>query len=68
MHTLSSIRAGKLAGIKRLDLSCGLTEFPDEIFELADSLEILNLSGNALSGLPDEPSQAAQAARNFLLR
>lgn len=54
MHTLSSIRAGKLAGIKRLDLSCGLTDFPDEIFELADSLEILNLSGNALSSLPDD--------------
>lgn len=52
MHTLSQLRAGKLMGIKRLDLSCGLTEFPNEIFDLADSLEILNLSGNALSSLP----------------
>ena len=55
MHTLSSLRAGKLTGIKRLDLpSCGLTQFPEEIFELADTLEILNLSGNALSSLPDD--------------
>lgn len=54
MHTLSSLRAGELAGIKRLDLSCGLTEFPREIFDLADSLEILNLSGNTLSSLPDD--------------
>lgn len=54
MHTLSSLRAGELAGIKRLDLSCGLTEFPREIFDLADSLEILNLSGNALTSLPDD--------------
>jgi len=54
MHTLSSLRAGELAGSKRLDLSCGLTEFPPEIFALADSLEILNLSGNALSSLPDD--------------
>ncbi len=54
MQTLSALRAGKLAGIKRLDLSCGLTEFPQEIFDLADSLEILNLSGNALSSLPDD--------------
>lgn len=54
MHTLSSLRAGELAGIARLDLSCGLTEFPAEIFTLADSLEILNLSGNALSRLPDD--------------
>ncbi|MEQ1590276.1 MAG: leucine-rich repeat-containing protein kinase family protein [Gallionella sp.] len=54
MHTLSALRAGNLAGIKRLDLSCGLTEFPNEIFALADTLEILNLSGNALSRLPDD--------------
>ena len=44
MDTLAQLRAGQLAGIKRLDLSCGLTEFPREIFDLADSLEILNLS------------------------
>ncbi len=54
MHTLDSLRAGKLAGIRRLDLTCGLTEFPREIFDLAESLEILNLSGNALSSLPDD--------------
>jgi hypothetical protein len=52
MHTLEQLRAGQLAGIQRLDLSCGLTEFPPEIFDLADSLEVLNLSGNALSALP----------------
>ncbi|OIR12322.1 E3 ubiquitin-protein ligase sspH2 [mine drainage metagenome] len=54
MHTLSSLRTGQLAGIKRLDLSCGLTKFPSEIYTLADSLEVLNLSGNALSSLPDD--------------
>jgi hypothetical protein len=51
---LTLLRAGKLAGVTRLDLSCGLTEFPREIFDLADSLEILNLTGNRLSDLPDE--------------
>jgi hypothetical protein len=54
MQTLSSLRAGKLAGTIRLDLSCDLSEFPREIFDLADSLEILNLSGNKLSSLPDD--------------
>ncbi|WP_285422267.1 protein kinase [Pseudomonas sp. efr-133-TYG-23] len=54
MTTLAQLKAGQLAGITRLDLSCGLTEFPREIFELADTLEILNLSGNALSRLPDD--------------
>jgi hypothetical protein len=54
MHTLAQLRSGELAGISRLDLSCGLTELPREVFALADSLEILNLSGNALSSLPDD--------------
>ncbi|SFP96883.1 leucine-rich repeat-containing protein kinase family protein [Hymenobacter arizonensis] len=54
MHTLEQLRAGELAGISRLDLAAGLTEFPREIFDLADTLEVLNLSGNALSTLPDD--------------
>lgn len=54
MHTLERLRRGELAGITRLDLSEGLTEFPREIFSLADSLEVLNLSGNQLSSLPDD--------------
>ncbi|MGF6209596.1 leucine-rich repeat-containing protein kinase family protein [Pseudomonas frederiksbergensis] len=54
MNSLAQLRAGELAGITRLDLSCGLTEFPREIFDLADSLEVLNLSGNALRSLPDD--------------
>jgi hypothetical protein len=54
MHTLAQLRAGELAGARRLDLAAGLTEFPEEIFTLADSLEILNLSGNKLSALPTD--------------
>ena len=54
MHTLEDLRAGLLAGLRRLDLSAGLTEFPPEIFDLADTLEILNLSGNQLTALPPD--------------
>ena len=54
MHTLEQLQRGELRGITRLQLRCGLTEFPREIFELADSLEILDLSGNQLSALPDD--------------
>ncbi len=54
MDTLAQLRAGRLAGAQRLALSCGLTEFPREIFALADSLEVLDLSGNALDALPDD--------------
>ncbi|WP_297576142.1 leucine-rich repeat domain-containing protein [uncultured Deefgea sp.] len=54
LNTLAQLKAGALQGCTRLDLSCGLTEFPREIFDLADSLKILNLSGNQLSSLPDD--------------
>lgn len=52
--TLEQLRAGQLAGTRRLTLADGLSEFPREIFDLADTLEILDLSGNALSTLPDD--------------
>ncbi|MEI6537288.1 MAG: leucine-rich repeat-containing protein kinase family protein, partial [Verrucomicrobiaceae bacterium] len=54
MDTLSQLRAGKLAGATRLDLACELTEFPRAIFDLADSLEVLSLTNNRLSALPDD--------------
>jgi Leucine-rich repeat (LRR) protein len=54
LNTLQQLRAGELAGIRRLKLACGLSEFPREIFDLAESLEILDLSGNALTSLPDD--------------
>lgn len=54
MQTLEQLRSGALAGATRIQLACGLTEFPREFFDLADSLEILDLSGNALSALPDD--------------
>ncbi|WP_261884528.1 leucine-rich repeat-containing protein kinase family protein [Vibrio pomeroyi] len=57
MHTLEQLKSGQLKGIKRLKLSEGLTEFPLEILELADSLEILDLSGNQLSELPQQLTQ-----------
>ena len=54
MHTLEQLGSGSLAGVRRLDLSCGLTTLPDEIFDLADTLEVLNLSGNRLRDLPHQ--------------
>ncbi|WP_019029343.1 leucine-rich repeat-containing protein kinase family protein [Colwellia piezophila] len=54
MHTLAQLRSGELNGINQLKLSENLTEFPLEILTLADSLEILDLSSNNLSSLPEE--------------
>ena len=44
-------------GEPRLKLSQELTEFPLEILEMADSIEILDLSNNYLRSLPSEFSQ-----------
>ncbi|RAR57171.1 serine/threonine protein kinase [Paraburkholderia unamae] len=52
--TLDQLRDGQLAGARQLKLACGLTEFPREIFGLADTLEVLDLSGNALTALPHD--------------
>ncbi|ABG59405.1 leucine-rich repeat-containing protein kinase family protein [Cytophaga hutchinsonii] len=54
MHTLEQLRAGALTGIQALKLSENLTEVPAEVFQLADTLEILDLSGNRLHSLPQE--------------
>ncbi|MDI3384224.1 leucine-rich repeat-containing protein kinase family protein [Xenophilus aerolatus] len=54
-ETLAALRAGGLVGAQRLDLrGAGLAEFPPEVFALADTLDVLDLSGNRLSALPDD--------------
>nr|WP_238481502.1 protein kinase [Motilimonas sp. E26] len=60
VHTLAQLKSGQLAGCKRLQLAEDLTEFPREIFTLADSLEILDISNNQLSELPDDLHQLHQ--------
>jgi Protein tyrosine and serine/threonine kinase/Leucine rich repeat len=66
METIDLLRSGQLQGIKRLDLAAGLTEFPIEIFDLADSLEILNLSDNHLRSLPTDLSRLHKLKVIFL--
>ncbi|WP_429129379.1 leucine-rich repeat-containing protein kinase family protein [Aeromonas media] len=54
MHTLEQLRTGELYGARHLKLCENLTEFPPEILSLKETLEVLDLTGNQLSGLPDE--------------
>lgn len=54
MHTLEQLRAGELCGARHLKLSENLAVFPHEILSLKETLEVLDLTGNQLSSLPDE--------------
>ncbi|GGH13649.1 leucine-rich repeat-containing protein kinase family protein [Pedobacter zeae] len=54
MQNLLALQRGELNGAISLKLSENLTEFPKEIFELADTLEVLDLSFNKLSALPTD--------------
>ena len=52
--TLDRLRTGALTGATRLDLrGHQLTQLPPEVFSLADTLDVLDLSGNALQSLPE---------------
>jgi hypothetical protein len=53
MQTLKQLNNNELQGIKKLTISENLTIFPEKIFDLADSLEFLDLSNNQLSFIPD---------------
>ena len=54
IQTLDALRRGQLAGTRELRLRESVAEFPREIFDLADTLEILDLNGGALTRLPDD--------------
>ncbi len=54
MHTLQQLQSGELAGSKTIKISETLKDFPTALFELAETLEVLDLSGNHLHSLPDD--------------
>lgn len=66
--TLQDLKQGKLLGAKTLKLACGLENFPNEIFSLADTLEVLDLSDNNLSELPENLSQLKHLKIIFFAR
>ncbi|TXN04638.1 protein kinase [Methylobacterium sp. WL64] len=51
-ETLAALRRGDLAGARELRLPDGLAEFPQEVFGLADTLEVLDLGRGSLADLP----------------
>ena len=57
VHTIEDLKSGELIGLKRLKIASGLDVFPEEILTLRDSLEILDLSDNNMSELPEGIAQ-----------
>lgn len=64
MFTLAQLQSTSVQSLielmgpeKRLQLAEGLTEFPRELLELAEHIEVLDMSGNQLSSLPDDFSR-----------
>ncbi|MFB9052283.1 leucine-rich repeat-containing protein kinase family protein [Formosa undariae] len=67
-HTLEALKSGQLKGTKTLKLACGLKTFPEEILELADTLEVLDLSDNQLASIPEWISQFKKLRIIFFAR
>lgn len=65
-QTLQDIRSGKLDGATRISLREDLETFPREIFQLSKTLEILDLSDNHLSSLPNDFPQLKKLKILFL--
>lgn len=53
LSSLDALRRGDMAGSRELTLR-GLSEFPKEVFALADTLEVLDIGGGSLTALPDD--------------
>ncbi len=66
MHTTTALKAGDLAGSTRIQLSENLTSVPPALYDLADTLEILDLSCNQLSELPSDFGRFTQLKILFL--
>ncbi|MDN3665581.1 leucine-rich repeat-containing protein kinase family protein [Algibacter miyuki] len=68
VHSLEALKSGQLIGSKTLKLACGLEEFPEEIITLAETLEILDLSDNKLTSLPESIAQLKRLRIIFFAR
>jgi hypothetical protein len=57
IQSLDGLRSGQYKGTKRLKLSSSLVEFPREILDLFETLEVLDLSNSTISSLPKDISR-----------
>ena len=65
-QTLEALRSGQYKGTKKLKLSADFSYFPPEILSLFETLEVLDLSNNPLSDLPNDFSRLHKLKILFL--
>ncbi|WP_159017825.1 leucine-rich repeat-containing protein kinase family protein [Algibacter sp. L3A6] len=68
VHSLEALKSGQLIGSKILKLACGLETFPEEIISLSETLEVLDLSDNKLTSLPESIAQLKHLRIIFFAR
>ncbi len=66
MSSLADIQSGNHSDNTHIQLAEGLSDFPAELYAFAETLEILDLSGNQLSSLPEDFGRFAKLRILFL--
>lgn len=66
MKILKELKSGNLKNSTYIKIAAGLDSFPKELYELEDTLEVLDLTDNNLSTLPDDFYRFKKLKRLFL--
>lgn len=66
METLKELKSGNLKDSTYIKIAAGLDCFPKELYTLIDTLEVLDLTDNNLSTLPDDFHRFKKLKRVFL--
>lgn len=66
METLKELKLGNLKGSTSIKIASQLKSFPKELYTLVDTLEVLDLTDNNLSSLPDDFDRFKKLKRLFL--
>ena len=66
MKILEELKSGNLINSTYIKIAAGLETFPQELYSLVDTLEVLDLTDNNLSTLPDDFDRFKKLKRLFL--
>ena len=66
MEILKKLKSGDLIGTTQIKIAAGLEIFPQEFYSLVDTLEVLDLTDNNLSSLPNDFDRFKKLKRLFL--